>query len=368
MSSAIEVDNGDGNTVKFHFPESLRRKTAVLLGNTVRVIDATQLRPEMQNLIVMAANGEDLPNCDALLYTPDNFENWARIAEARSDNGEREVIRRAAEAHARILQPPETMGFWSIGPGDRFNDKERIVIEAHLAEGHTFDYFAYSDVNEASLTKSVDDGKRVAQELGLGDIDHIPILGNVFNKNTIKDDKSKLGSSRVIATSFGFTFQNLRGPVAGYAEAAESLRKSLEKVKQWLPRDSRLLVTLDHQTDRDRVLEDFTGQPHDDFFQRGVAHHLGEDVAEVTELRRRFTPRTAILNREGVLREPVVFDLGQRGQVLLRDGTKLWNGISARIPAATAIKAFDDARLPSAFPDPVYNHDRTLGCHVALKR
>ncbi|MEM6811688.1 MAG: hypothetical protein AAF549_04390 [Pseudomonadota bacterium] len=365
MLSAKETtgDGGEG----FVYPRSLQ-DPRLTLGGAVKVIDASNFPAEMQNLIVLAANKQPIPNCDSLMYFPENDKNWGRIAAGRTDNGEDDVIRRAAQAHARVLHPPETMGFWTIGPGDAFDKKERIVIEAHLAEGHSFDSFMYSDINEGALTKSIDDGRRVAQELGLVDVKHIPILGDVFSNSHRKANQSLLGKSRVLATSFGFTLQNLRNSVSGYTEATTSLTDTLDRVRKWLPKGSRLFATLDHQKDSKIVETNFTGPQHEDFFQTGVAHHLGRDVADVTELRRVFTPNTAILNRRGHLTEDVAFNLGERGFVVLQKGTQIWNGVSARIPQERAVKAFEDAKWDRVFPDPISNLDQSLACHVALKR
>ena len=367
MGNLAAKDGG----IEFTYPAELTRRPNVSLGSSVRVIDATNFPDEIKNLIMIAAHKGSLPNCDALLYTPDNFGNWGRIAAGRSDNGEKEVISRAAEAHARILHPPEVMGFWSIGPGDQFDAKEKLVIEAHLEKGHSFGFFAYSDVNQASVSKSMEDGQRVAQELGLENVQHIPLLGNVFNDKIRQEHKAKLNSDkvqRVMAASFGFTFQNLRTSVSGYPEASSSLQDSLEKVRMWLPSKSRLFVTLDHQGDRETVSKSFEGDAHEEFFRTGVAHHLTDEVANITELRRSFVSRTTILNREGILTETVALNLGDEGFQILEAGSPIWNGISARLPANSAVKAFDAAKLPSVFPDPINNKDKTLACHVAYKR
>lgn len=355
-----------------NYPSALKRAPAAARRSNSSVIDARHLPKEMKNLIRHAAYEGVIPNCDLLLYHDDNFTNWQRIAAEPRPFNEVDAIMRASRANALIMQPPETLGFLSIGPGDMFKVKERAVMEAHLAEGHGFSSIAYSEINRNSLNAAMDQGKQVVTELalkypnqGLENIAHIPLLGDTYEKATAKFFRDQVGDIKILAGCFGFTMQNVGGRVNGYTQASEQLTNKLKFIKdKYLSRGSRLLATFDHDTDRQSVLSHYTGEAHDDFTMSAVAHHLGAEIAAKGEIKRRFSGSTAILNREVVAVETMHIQVGSNEIVPLAEGSTFWSGVSAKSPESYIAEAYERARLHRSV-EPVYNG--TVACHVYSK-
>lgn len=349
-----------------NFPAALTR-TRAGISASIPTLDGTALGPEMKNLLRIAASDEDIPNCDSLLYHPGNFDNWKIIAADPQRSGEENAIERAARAHALIVQPPKDFGFLSIGGGDMFGVKERAVIEEHVKQGHTFSFFAYSEINQASLDKVMEDGRRLAEELGLEGVKHIPLLGDIFTQEVARKFKEEVGdtdlaNTPLIAASFGFMLQNLRHKVSGYSEAAKELAKDVKFIKRhYLPKGSTLFATFDQDVDRDAIRDKYTGQVHDDFTMSGVEHHLGKAFAEHGEIVRRFAGSTAIYFRDVVFSQPVAVNLGNDEILFFKDGKTFWNGISAKSPKQYVTGAFEDAKMDQVMR-PV-EHD-TFACHV----
>lgn len=285
------------------FPAALRRNPRSSSGGGLIVVDASELRVELKNLLRRASENQVTYNLDPLLYHPGNDATWGRIASDPKRDGSNEIdaIKRAAQAHALVVQPPQTFGFLSIGAGDKFLEKEAEVIRAHVAQDHEFAFFAYAEINDTFLDKAMADGRKLAAELGLHHIEHIPLLGDAFSKPIATQFKDKVGDHEVIAACFGLTLQNIDEKVSGYSEASRELATKLRAIKQLMPKGqngSRFFGTFNHNVDKDKTLAKYTGDDHDDFIMSGVGHHLGSDIADLLEIRRTFQGSTAILYRD----------------------------------------------------------------------
>lgn len=349
------------------FPAALRKAPPRSKRGLV-VVDASDLRGELQHLLIKAANGEVTYNLDHLLYHPGNDDNWGRIAADPNRDGSNEIdaIKRAAQAHALILQPPEKFGFLSIGAGDAFSVKEAEVIKAHVAQGHEFGFFAYAEINRTFLDKAMEDGRKLAEELGLKDVKHIPLLGDAFSKEIATKFDAEIGQKQqIVAACFGLTLQNIDEKVSGYTEASRELSKKLRALKKLLPKagnGSRFFSTFNHDTDRAETLAKYTGQVHDDFIMSGVRHHLGDTIAGQLEIKRVFQGSTGILYRDVVAKDDFAVTVEDGETVIVRKGSVVWTGISAPLPSHYVTDAFTNAGIKNQTMAPVRHG--AVACHV----
>lgn len=360
------------NVARALVPPLLRGRHKITPSSQTLTVDAGMLSEEARNILAIVANGDSLPNLDPLLYTSENADNWAEVAKTSHNNDDEvEVIMRAATAHAVWLSPPEDLGLWSIGAATTFNLKERVVIEEHVKEGrgHNFKFWAYSDVNLDSLKQSVEDGKKLAEELGLNNIEHIPLLGDVFNAEVRKRNKEVLAKqgARVLTTCFGYTLQNLQHRVTGYKQATDELTEALKVLRNTVPKGSVLFGTFGHEKDKEKARAPYITKEGEKFVRDGARQYLG-DVVDITDYNPRFVGSTTVLERPLKLNEQVVVDFGSDGTTVIPKGTDIWMGISARQPDSYVGKAFNNAGFVQVLPEPFYNKPRTLTCQVAYKR
>lgn len=355
-----------------YVPTVLRGHRHVAPGSCSLRVDATKLPDEGRNILIMAANGQKLPNCDPLLYTKENAANWAAVAETSHDNSDEiEPITRAAISHAVWLHPPEVLGLWTIGAATTFNVKERIIIEEHVREdrGHQFKFWAYSDVNQESLDQSVKDGEKLAKELGLKGITHIPLLGDVFDPEVRKRNKLVLKEQgvKVLTTCFGYTLQNLQKRVSGYKEATAELTETLSSLHKTMPRGSTLFSTFAHESDKEKARAPYVTEEGERFVREGARQYLGDQISDRLEYSPRFVGSTTVLERPLRLTEEIIVDFGKEETAILHKGTDVWMGISAKQRPNYVSDAFDAARFIQVLPKPFFNSGNTVTCQVACK-
>lgn len=353
-----------------YVPSALARPVRIAPESRCLLVDSSELPLEGRNILTRAANGQHLLNCDPLLYTPENSANWAAVAETSHDNkDEIDTITRASVSHAVWVQPPEILGLWSIGGATAFKTKERVVIEEHISEGrdHQFKVWAYSDVNPDSLAQTVEDGKKLAEELGLDDIEHIPLLGDVYDPFVQKRNKEILGNYglKFLTTVFGYTLQNLSKRVNGYGGATEELEASLKSLKKTMPKGSTLFATFGHEADKKTALAPYITSQGEQFVRGGASEYLGDEIMQRVTYAPRFVRSTTVLERPLKLTEQIVVDFGKDGTAILPKGTDVWMGISAKQPPNYVREAFDSARFTQFYPKPFFNREGNMTCQVA---
>jgi hypothetical protein len=351
---------------KITYPAGLGRSVPAGKGSNsaMPMIDLSDRPEPIKNLIRLAAREVKLPNCDTLLYHAKNSKNWKTVVGDVTESPEYRLIDKASRDNALIWQSPkQDMTFFAFGTGGSL-DKEYLTIKNHVDQGHDFSTFIYADVNTQFNNSAIKHGRKIAKDLGLT-VEHVGIQGDIYTKEFANEFGDVVNpDAPLIMAAHGFTFLNLPEKVSGIIEAVDVLTESIKTIKHFLPKGSRIIVTFDTDTDRDSVMNRYTGEHHDKFIIGGIAANLGKEITEHGKIQRRFAGKTAILNRDFVTTTNIAVHLGNGEIHALREGVPFWTGISAKAAPKHIMNAFEGAQTPMVF-DPLYDNENSLMCVVA---
>jgi len=359
VSETVEREKGG-----IVYPAGLNEVPVRASASTMPTVDLSGKPEQLKNIIRLASRGENIPNCDTLLYHPRNSKNWKNVAGDVTETPEYKLTDNASRGNALIWQPPQQdMTFFAFGTGGSL-EHEYLTIKNHVDQGHDFSMFVYADVNAQFNRSAITHGKKIAKEFGLN-VEHVGIQKDIYTKEFADEFSDVVDSNKpLIMASHGFTLLNLPKKVNGITEAVDVLAESITTIAKFLPKGSRIIITFDTDTDRNSVMQRYTGEKHDKFIMDGVKCNLGKDIVNYGEIERRFVGKTAILNRDVVTTTAISVDLGKGEKYALQQGTPFWSGVSAKASPKNITAAFDKSPVDMAF-DPLYDHVNSLMCVVA---